>query len=798
MASLTDRARNKLQPALYADVENGGILDAYLNGLVSSLQEVEDYAADSDAGPGWSIVLDLDRAPDKFMTWLSQFVGVDATVPLGQTPDQLRAAISDRPNWKRGTPAAISAAVKPFLTGNKTVIIRERDTSPYHFSVITYDAETLVVSGALKNFTLSGNEITDALRAIGASGDGRLNDSSVGIWEATTNLVTGNSDFETDVAGWTPVTATLVQSAADKKFGTKSGLLTTTASGGYILRGISITGATLGRKYTFSYWVKGTAGEQVRAQITAAGGAAGSVFVFNDVILTGLWQRHSVSITLANNDRTVLNLFASTLKPTVPQIVYLDGMQLELKGYATPYIGSLATRAAARVQAPSTLFNAAQGYITARIRSGVAFADREGARVWRWRVDANNYIEVLYERRLWKIRRVAAGVVEEAAIPYDSSIGDIFTLVAKWDKKGVAISRNGKSFRAPIFWDDFERADMANNLGTSPSGIPWFITGTGYLNTGINSGRFVLNTGPAAVYAYSEDIGGIARRMSCKFSYGAPAGAITLICSPSQLAPGVQFWSQTLHCICSTTSWSIQRYDTGVVVTTMANGSFATPLATDGTVYEFAITCDPDDPNTMYVELPSADSATGLRSVKVTNAVIGPCWGKHIIYELYHGDSASRVRFDSVSTEIDTDVPNTGGGHVTDLSSAAQTDIGSDGAASHINSDLFWVAGGMGVITNDMLPSLDFGATDPTIEMLPPSSIPTFTWAAVTNAYLSTSPDPRITQAILSQKPAGLQFSHLVNRGQDYQALLNNHPLYSNLFADYATYQGVVDDKPGS
>lgn len=796
MASLTDRARDKLQPALYADIANGGILDAYLSGLVSSLQEVEDYAADSDAGPGWSIVLDLDRAPDKFMVWLSQFVGVDATLPLGQTPAQLRAAIKDRPNWKRGTVASIAAAAKQYLTGNKTVIIRERDTSPYHFTVITYDSETVIVSGVLKNFTLSGNEITDALRAIGASGDGRLNDSSVGIWEATSNLILTNTDFETDTAGWTPVSSTFVSSAAEHRFGTKSGLLTTTAAFGYVTRGTAISGATLGRKYTFSYWVKGTAGDPMRAQITAAGGAAGSVFVTTDVTLDGTWQRISASITLVNNDRTAINVLAVCLKGTFPQVVYLDGIQLELKGYATPYHPT--TRNASRVQAPATLFNATQGYIDARLRTGIAYADREGARVWRWRVDANNYIEILYDHRLWKIRRAAAGVIEEAAIPYDSSLGDIFNIVAKWHKNGVAISRKSKPFRAPILWDDFERADRANTLGVAPSGQTWLITGSGYLNTGITSGRFILNI-QGAVYAYNEDIGGVARRLSAKASFGVGNNSsVTLINSPNPLGVAVTAWNQTLHCWMSPTQWAVQRYDTGAVVTTMASGTFATPLALDGTVYEWAINCDPDDPNTMYVELPSADSATGLKTIKVTNAVIGPCWGRHVIYELLQSDAISKVRMESVTAEADTDVPNTGGGHVPDLSSAAQTDIGSDGAASHIDSDLFWVAGGQGVITNAMLASMDFGATDPTIEMLPATSIPTFTWAGVTDAYLATAPDPRITQAILTQKPAGLQFTHILSKGQDYASLLANHPLYSNVFADYATYQGVSDDKPGS
>ena len=210
MASLADRARVKLQPALYADSENGGILDAYLCGLVLPLQEVEDYAADSDAGPGWSVVLDLTRAPDKLMPWLSQFVGVDATVPIGQTPAQIRDAIAFRPNWKRGTPAALAAAIQPLLSGNKTVILRERDTSPYHFSIFTYEAETPVSEWSTTNIIpdpsfeaglASGFNAHDgSMLSVVRSSDSFMN----GGWSLK-GIVTGSTAYLYNSTGFSPV-----------------------------------------------------------------------------------------------------------------------------------------------------------------------------------------------------------------------------------------------------------------------------------------------------------------------------------------------------------------------------------------------------------------------------------------------------------------------------------------------------------------------------------------------------------------------------------------------------------------
>lgn len=61
--------------------------------------------------------------------------------------------------------------------------------------------------------TLSGNEITDATRALGIQGDGLLNDSSYGIWPAATNLRL-NGGFETNATGWAGAASATVARAA--------------------------------------------------------------------------------------------------------------------------------------------------------------------------------------------------------------------------------------------------------------------------------------------------------------------------------------------------------------------------------------------------------------------------------------------------------------------------------------------------------------------------------------------------------------------------------------------------------
>lgn len=131
-----------LQPMFYAEVQTNNSLQNYLGGLSDPLfQEVDDWASDTDDGkPGYSILIDIDRTPDKALPWLAQFVGAKLTV--GLNPAQQREQIKGLGNWKRGTVAAMQAAALPYLTGTQTVVVHERDTSAYHFLVYTLTSET--------------------------------------------------------------------------------------------------------------------------------------------------------------------------------------------------------------------------------------------------------------------------------------------------------------------------------------------------------------------------------------------------------------------------------------------------------------------------------------------------------------------------------------------------------------------------------------------------------------------------------------------------------------------------------
>ena len=140
--SFTQSLFDLLQPMFYADANNGNALATYLGSLGLNFEIIEEWARDTDDGKiGYSLLVDATRVPDEAITWLGQFVGIQIT--QGLPPDQQKQQLVGLGNWKRGTVAALQAAPRPFLTGSQTVIVKERDTSPYHFEVMTLASETV-------------------------------------------------------------------------------------------------------------------------------------------------------------------------------------------------------------------------------------------------------------------------------------------------------------------------------------------------------------------------------------------------------------------------------------------------------------------------------------------------------------------------------------------------------------------------------------------------------------------------------------------------------------------------------
>jgi len=177
---------------LYADLgavslaDTSGVLRSWLAGPAAILQRLDDLCRDSANGPGWSVLLDVNRCPTYALPWLGQIVGVrlDPSMPDAA----MRLAIQTEQGWQRGTPAAIVATAQRYLGGSGTVTISERDTSPYHFTVAVYGKDLIGLdyaglskqyptyaalgraSATYAGYTSSGGSLVAALTAVKPAG----------------------------------------------------------------------------------------------------------------------------------------------------------------------------------------------------------------------------------------------------------------------------------------------------------------------------------------------------------------------------------------------------------------------------------------------------------------------------------------------------------------------------------------------------------------------------------------------------------------------------------------------------
>lgn len=103
-------------------------------------QPIDDLVRDTEAGVGWSVLLDPDRIPASGLPWLAQFNGTRLTPAM--TEAERRAAIRAN-GFGRGTIGALREAVASTLTEPRFVRIFERDEgSAYHLTVAVYGTQT--------------------------------------------------------------------------------------------------------------------------------------------------------------------------------------------------------------------------------------------------------------------------------------------------------------------------------------------------------------------------------------------------------------------------------------------------------------------------------------------------------------------------------------------------------------------------------------------------------------------------------------------------------------------------------
>lgn len=129
------------------DDQRGWPARMLVGAVAKALGPLFDLVRDTEDGPGWSAVLDPDRAPVWALPWLGNFVGV--TLPPGLTEAQQRARLVNPPAFNRGTFDGLVAAVRQTITGTGYVFALERQGSPYRITVVTRTSETPDPGGTL-------------------------------------------------------------------------------------------------------------------------------------------------------------------------------------------------------------------------------------------------------------------------------------------------------------------------------------------------------------------------------------------------------------------------------------------------------------------------------------------------------------------------------------------------------------------------------------------------------------------------------------------------------------------------
>lgn len=304
--------------------------------------------------------------------------------------------------------------------------------------------------------TLSGNEITDAVRLAGVQGDGRAYpDSSFYIGPAATNIVT-NGGFETNTTGWVAQGAgsAIARITTDFKFG--SACLKITPGAGSTEKGAAFGGSAIAvspsTTYTFGAWVKGTSGKLHKLTVNEY--SAGPVYITTQrttsVVADGTWKRLSFTFTTGAGT-TLLDLFTVDGEDTTTDF-FVDGVGLITGAVDIPYIetdGGTASRGASRVRLPKVagLFTPTQGWWAACVEYGALLANIGTGRFAAWGDTGNDRL-TMYTLSTGYVGmiRVGGGVGAQVNIATSPAIGDRAIVVGKWESGLHGVALNGSAF----------------------------------------------------------------------------------------------------------------------------------------------------------------------------------------------------------------------------------------------------------------------------------------------------------------------------------------------------------------
>lgn len=154
LTAAAQRLFGQFAPVGYDDTANGDALAWLCQAYATAFNQLYDVQVDEPVP--WAKLMDADTCPVWALEWLAQFNGV--TLASESTEAQKRAAITSLGGQQRGNLTVLRATAQQYLSGNKSVTVLERDSSPYHLTVVTYESETPVAAA-------TRTEIGNALQA---------------------------------------------------------------------------------------------------------------------------------------------------------------------------------------------------------------------------------------------------------------------------------------------------------------------------------------------------------------------------------------------------------------------------------------------------------------------------------------------------------------------------------------------------------------------------------------------------------------------------------------------------------
>jgi hypothetical protein len=315
------------------------------------------------------------------------------------------------------------------------------------------------------------NVIDDASRALGLAGDGRLNDSSMGVWPAATNLLTAPTDFSN--AAWTSGNVTKTSTTQTDPGGGPTGFLGTVVGGPDVEQPVTVSASTV---YTFSFWAKLGTCTHVETGVYDSDHTAwiSASAAYQASLNASTYTRISVTFTTPVGC-THVRLFLDVSGAT-SGTMYWAWPQLELGAVATPFTPT--SRAAARIQADAgKCFNnqVVQGAVAMRVRMGYASTVTVGFQegLYELASDGSNYLTLFRSDGSGSLAlaryggAVGFGSASQAAT---WAAGDILTVVGRWTATRLAISINGVAF-ATAAQSTIPTIGTLFDIGGAPSGL---------------------------------------------------------------------------------------------------------------------------------------------------------------------------------------------------------------------------------------------------------------------------------------------------------------------------------------